>query len=244
MTSGGRDFKRALRPFLPRDFRKIGNPFEFFERSARLFGGNGTIGELGEFRSGTLFKNVQRFAEIGRRVRPDSGNPRGFGRVARGYEDFADARFDERGRMRHDASDFPERSVERELAEYGDRVQFGFADPAFFREDADGDRQVERRSRLAEFRRGEVYRDPLLGKGESRVPDRRTHPFAAFLDGGVAEPHHGERGKPGGHVGFDRYRMSRNSPNRRRENGFDHKKSAENDIFALPETIIPKSRHS
>ena len=51
MASGGRDFESPLGPFLPRDFRKIGNPFEFFGWPDRPFGGDGAIGELGEFRS-------------------------------------------------------------------------------------------------------------------------------------------------------------------------------------------------
>lgn len=137
--------------------------------------------------------------------------------------------------MRDDSSDFPQTPVEGEFAQYGYAFQFAISEAAFFGDDSQCDGEIERRSRFPDFGGGEVHRDPLLGKRESRVAYRRTHAFAALLYGSVPEPHDRERRKPGGDVGFDGYRVSRQSADGRRKYGFDHKKSAENGYFRATE---------
>lgn len=146
--------------------------------------------------------------------------------------------------MRYDPSYSAEASVEREFAQNRYSFEVAVGESAFFGKYAYGDGEIERRSGFSDFRRREIDRHPLLRERESRIADGRTDAFAAFLYRRVAEAHDGKGRKSGGNVDFDGNGMSRQAPNRGREYVFDHKKSAENDIFALPISIIPKTPHS
>ena len=129
--------------------------------------------------------------------------------------------------MRDDSSDLPQASVERELAQNGDAFEFASGQSALFGDDSQGDGEIERRSRFSYFGGSEVYRDPFLGKGKSRVADRRTNALAALLYCRVPESDDGERRKSRGDVDFNRNGVSRQTPNRRGKYVFNHKKSAE-----------------
>ena len=70
-------------------------------------------------------------------------------------------------------------------------------------EDADGDRQVERRARLGPVGRGEVDRDPTGGVLEAGVPDGGPDPLARLRQGGVRQADEARHGEPRGDVHLD-----------------------------------------
>ncbi len=242
VSSGRGDFENAFRPFLSGDVAKIGN----------VAGGSGfSVGvgrrfvfERNRQAPPPFFQDFDRIGEILGSIGPDSRNPRGFAGVGDGKEKIGFSSFHERCRMRHDSPYPAEASVERQFSQDGDSLEIAVGKPAFFRKYAHGDGEVERRSGFADFRGSEIDRHPLLRKGESRVPYRGADAFAALLYRGIAEADDGKGRESGGDVDLDRNGVSRQTPNRRRKYGFDHKKSAENDIFALPKPIIPKTPDS
>jgi hypothetical protein len=61
-------------------------------------------------------------------------------------------------------------------------------------EDRHGDSKVEARTGLPEVRRREVDREPLLGKREARVEQRRPNPLSRLAYRAVREAHEHERG--------------------------------------------------
>lgn len=233
MPSGRRDFEYPLRPFLSGDFGKIGNVFRSCRRSVRS-GGRFVFERYGASFP-PVFQYFHRIGKAFRSERPDSRNPRGLAGVFDRQEDVALAAFGERRRVGDDSSDLPQTPVEGEFAQDGKAFQFAFSEAAFFGDDSQSDGEIERRSRFPDFGGSEVHRDPLLGKGKSRIADRRTNAFPALLHGGVSKSHDRERRKSGGDVGFDGYRVSRQSADGRRKYGFDHKKSAENGYFRATE---------
>ncbi len=68
-------------------------------------------------------------------------------------------------------------------------------------------RQVESRTFLANVCRSQVDDDAGSGKGETGVANRRTHPFARLLHGGVGKSDDHHAGQPPGYVDFDLYRV-------------------------------------
>ncbi|MFZ3233317.1 MAG: hypothetical protein WA194_07545 [Patescibacteria group bacterium] len=242
VSSGGGDFEHAFRPLLSGDVAKIGN---VANRSGFVVG----VGRFLVFKRNrqafpAFLENLHRIGEILGSVGPDSRNPRGLPGVRDGKEEVGFSPFGERCRMRHDSPYATEVSVERQFPQDRDSLEIPIGKAAFFRKYAYGYGEIERRSGFADFRRREVDRHPLLREGESRVPYRGADAFAALLYGRVAEADDGKGRESGGDVDFDRNGMSRQAANRRRKYGFNHKKSAENDIFALPKPIIPKTPHS
>lgn len=115
--------------------------------------------------------------------------------------------------MCDDASNPAERPVEREFAQNRNSFEIVVMEAVFFREDSDGDGQIERGSGFSDFRGSQVYRYALLGKCESRVSNRRAYALATLLDRRVAKPDDGERRESGGDVDLDRDGVSRQSPN-------------------------------
>ena len=74
-------------------------------------------------------------------------------------------------------------------------------------EQAERDRQIERRARLAHVGRRQVDGDAVRRKLEAGVPDRRAHAVAALAHGRVGQPDHREVGQPERHVHFDVHRI-------------------------------------
>ena len=97
----------------------------------------------------------------------------------------------------------PQLATERQLAEYGPRVQRGGGDLIAGREHGQGQSGVEPGADLAQERRCKVGRDPRLGKLEARVLDGGAHPIAGFAHGRVAETDDRERGQPRADVDLD-----------------------------------------
>ena len=242
MSSGRGDLEHPFRAFLAGDIGKIGNirnPSLCALRSdaLRIFKRDG-------FAVSPEFEGFGRLGKAFRSECPYSGDSRGFERVSERKQEVGFSAFDERRRMRDDASDFPKVPVEGQFAQNRDSFEVAVRQAAFFRNDSERDGEIERRSRFSYFCGSEIDGHPFLREGKSRIPYRGTHPFTTLLYGRVAEADDGERRKSGGDVHFDGNGMSRQSANRRGEYGFDHKKSAENDIFALPKPIIPETGHS
>lgn len=242
VSSGRGDFENAFRPLLSGDVAKIGN---VANRSGLVVGtGRPPVFERNCQAFPTFFENLHRIGEIFGSIGPDSRNPRGLPGIGDGKEKVGFSAFGERSRMRHDSSYSAEASVERQFPQDRDSLEIAIGKSAFFRKYAHGDGEIEGRSGFSDFRGREVDRYALLRKGESRVPYRGTDAFATLLHGRVAEADDGKRRKSGGDVDLNRNGMSRQAANRRRKYGFNHKKSAENDIFALPKPIIPKTPDS
>jgi len=104
---------------------------------------------------------------------------------------------------RQRAPDRPDLAVQAELAEHHPALQRFDGELPRRAEDAQRDRQVERRAFLAYVGRREVHGD--AGERE-RVPgvlDRRVDALAALLHGPVRQPHGGEAGQAAGDIGFD-----------------------------------------
>ena len=74
--------------------------------------------------------------------------------------------------------------VERQLADDGEGLRAPLEETRRG-EDAEGDRQVERRALLAQVGGSEVDSDAVGGKREAGVADGRAHALAALADGGV-----------------------------------------------------------
>jgi hypothetical protein len=70
-------------------------------------------------------------------------------------------------------------------------------------ENADRDRQVERRTLLRQIRGCEVDGDPSRRIFEAGVADRAADSLARLLQGGIGQADDGEAGQPGRHVDFD-----------------------------------------
>ncbi len=76
-------------------------------------------------------------------------------------------------------------------------------DDALRGEDAERDRQVERRAGLAHVGRRQVDRDAMRRKLEAGVPDRAPDAVAALADARVGQPDHREAGQAERDVDFD-----------------------------------------
>ena len=63
--------------------------------------------------------------------------------------------------------------------------------------------RIEGGASLAQARRSEIGHDPLQGKGEPGIEDRRTHAFTGLADGCIPESHNRERRQPGPYVDLD-----------------------------------------
>ena len=100
-----------------------------------------------------------------------------------------------RGGDRQHAARRMNRSVERQLAEQHEVGDVPPLDDALRREDAERDRQVERRARLPHVGRRQVDRDAMRRKLEARVPDGAPHAVAALAHARVGQPDHRERGE-------------------------------------------------
>ena len=74
------------------------------------------------------------------------------------------------------------------------------------REDAERDRQVERRARFADVGRREVDGDAVRREFEAGVADGAADAIAALADARVRQAHHRERGQAERHVDLDVHR--------------------------------------
>jgi|GEM_PF-3446524 len=122
----------------------------------------------------------ERFAEIPARHDLDLSHGRGLGGVRVGHEDASAAG---RAREERDGERPPDRlqpPVERELPEHEGVRRHGARGLAARREDAQRDRQVERRPLLPHVGGSEIDRDPFLREREPVVLDRGGHPLAAL----------------------------------------------------------------
>ena len=111
-------------------------------------------------------------------------------------------------------------------------------DLAGCRQQAERDRQVERRPRLAHVRWREVDGDAVRRKLEAGVPDGRSHAVAALAHGRVRQSHHREVGKPERHIHLDVDRVGIDAEDRRaaqagKHAGADARPCADGRPFAI-----------
>lgn len=228
MASGSGDFERPFGTLLSGNFREV--------RNFATAPGNGRLRMSdGNRRNGTRFPGFQYgdgIKEVFRSEGPDSRNSCGLRSVPQGKEYRVRAPLDQGRGVGDHAPDAAERTVQREFAQNRDTVEIPIGKPAFFRDDPERDGEIEGRTGFPEFRGSEIDRYAFGRKGESGVPDGGPDAFAAFLDGGVAKPDHGERRESGGYVGFDRYGTSEKAPYGRGKYVFNHEKSAEKGYFS------------
>jgi hypothetical protein len=94
-------------------------------------------------------------------------------------------------------------AVQRELTDQHEILDVAAGHGPRRGEDSKRNRQVERGSRLADVRGGEIDGDPMSGELEAGVADGASHPVAALAHGGIRQPDHVERGQPERHVHFN-----------------------------------------
>ncbi len=93
-------------------------------------------------------------------------------------------------------------AVQRQFAEQDDVVHLPAFDDAGRGQDTEGDRQVERRARLADVGRRQVDRDAVRREFEAGIPDGAPHPVAALADARVGQSDHREGREAERHVHF------------------------------------------
>src|SRR6266545_99394 len=133
----------------------------------------------------------------------DSPDHRGLLGIARGHEETLHSAAPAVERDGEHATNGLYPSVEGELAQ-GDRIvgpsRLEYAGGG---ENAQRHGQVEGRADLADFGGREVDGDPIHGKLEPRVADRRAHAIAALAHGGVGETHGGKGRQARRHIDLD-----------------------------------------
>ena len=92
-------------------------------------------------------------------------------------------------------------------------------DDALRREDAERDRQIERRAGLADVGRRQVDGDAVRRKLEAGVADRAAHAIAALAHAGVGQADHRERRQAERHVHLHMDRAGFDAEERRRSAG-------------------------
>ena len=146
--------------------------------------------------------------------------------------------------MRDHSRHAPNGSVEREFAEHRDAFEVFFRESAFVRHDAERRAEIESRTGFSNFRRREIDRYAFCRKCQAGVPNGRTNALTALLNGCVPESDDRERRQSRGYVYLDSDGMPGKAPDKRRMNGFNHKKSAEREYFRATGNIIPTRKDS
>jgi hypothetical protein len=98
-------------------------------------------------------------------------------------------------------------AAQPELAHGPQAVEGGDRYAAAGGQQPDGDRQVEARAVLGEVRGRQRHGDAAVGPVEAGVAEGGTDAVAGLEHGGVAEPHHGDRGEPAADVDLDPHRV-------------------------------------
>ena len=110
-----------------------------------------------------------------------------------------------RRRNRQHAPRRVNRSVQRELAEKHQIRNVPPLDHALRGQDAERDRQIERRAHFAHIGRRQVHGDAMRGKLEAGIADGAPDAVAAFAHARVGQADHLEAGHPERHVDLDVY---------------------------------------
>ena len=193
VTAGRGDFERAPREQLSADVGEIGDCRGPRRRrvdrrrrqTRRIVEGAHGLGERRD-RKDVQPRDDRRFAGVGCRQQ-HAGEA-----VAPGGD-----------RDRQDPARGVDRSVERQLAEQHEIGDMTPLDDALGGEDAEGDRQVERRAGFAHVGRRQVDGDAVLGKLEARIADGAAHPVPALAHAGIGQADHREVRQAERHVDFD-----------------------------------------
>ena len=127
-----------------------------------------------------------------------------------------------RRRDRQDTARGVDRPVQRELAQQHEIGDVAALDDALRGEDAERDRQVERRASFPHIGRRQVDRDPVGGELEPGIPDRALDAVAALADAGVGQADHRERRQTERHVHFDVHRAGVDAKERRGPKAREH----------------------
>jgi len=167
-------------------------------------------------------QQADRVSEGPRSEHPESVHGDRLGGVLHGHHERADALASAGEPDRQRAADRLDLAVQREFANDGERSDGSLLHGAGGGENAEGDRQIERRAFLAKVGGRQVHGDPVHGEGEAGVADRGAHALAAFAHGGVRQSHCGEGRQPGGDVHFDAHERRFHADEGRREHVRDH----------------------
>jgi hypothetical protein len=145
---------------------------------------------------GELGSRIEEIRDLGERRRAEHPEP---GHDARLGEVLAreNQRLDPRGARgeghRERPAHRPDRALQPQLPEHRHRVQALLRDLLRGGEDAERDRQVERRAVLTNIGRCEVDGDALQREGVARIGQRRANALAALFHGALRQPHGRER---------------------------------------------------
>ena len=212
MAAGGRDLERAPGVRLSADVGEV----EIVGRRGR--GRRCCGGGV----AGLAVQEADRPAQVGRRQHAEPGHRARLRRILDGHDERADAPLPAREADGQGAPHGSDLAVERQLADDRDRADAPVADGARGGENAERDRQVERRALLPEIGRREIDRDPVRRKREARVADGRAHALAALAHGRVGEPHRREGRQARRDVHFDADERRLHTDQGRREHARQH----------------------
>ena len=140
----------------------------------------------------------------------------------------------------------PRRAVEGQLSDHGVAIEpVGHHLPATGQQ-AQGNRQVERRGLLRQFRRGEVDHHPIIRPQEARVHHRPLDAVRAFLDRRLGKSDQNRFGKCAGrdvHLHLDRHRLDADQRKRAKlgEHGCDDGLVLPDGRTRAPIVIVPQS---
>ncbi len=129
----------------------------------------------------------------------------------------------ERDRHRQDARDAADLAAEAELPDQPDAV-LTRAELLGSQEDAEGDRQVERRAGLAQLGGREVDRDAAWWMVEARVAQRPAHTLPRLRQRGVRQPDDREPGQARGDVHLDADDPAGDADERGGQEGCEHER--------------------
>ena len=188
----------------------------------------GALGEqLGDIhrRARELGFAVQEIGDLREARRAEHADPRDHARLRQIF-DRKHQRLQPRGprrqRHRQGAAHRTHRPFQAQLAQHRHAAEPLPGDLIGGGQDAQGDRQIERRSLLPYIRRGQVHGDPLEGKGVPRIGESRVHALPALFHRSLRQPDRRERRQAVGDVGLDVHQVGIDSQDGRRADARKH----------------------
>ena len=153
-----------------------------------------------------LIRPIQRLDGFGQRAHEtdlDAFDDARFGRILRRQQQASESQPPRRDGNRQHAANRVDRAVQRQFADDHGVVNRLAGQWAGRGEQAQRDRQVERRPGLPHVGRREVDGDAMVGEVEAGVANRGSDAVPALAHGRIGQPDHGEVGEPERNVDLD-----------------------------------------
>ena len=196
MAAGGRDLEGPPRERLPADVREIAVDNRRRGRAGLLHVGGQPDGPR-------IIQRRDRFDQRSHGVERKPRHDRGFGAVRQRKQQAAEAPLPCRRGDRKHAARRLDRAVQRQFAEDQHVVDVAPADDAGGGENAERDREIERRAGLADVGGRQIDRDPVLGELEAGIPYGAPDAIAALANARVRQAHDSESRQAERDVDFD-----------------------------------------